>query len=311
SWTSRRKGSVSREADLLHDVNGTDLVGSASSTPMPLDGITYGAADRIRGGDGRDTLHGGAGDDLANGDAGGDSVFGDRGADVLWGGVGRTCATTDTACQIDPGTEGQWIDHLAGGKDADVLDWRPRGSYGTGAALTGRTCTTGAAPATTQKGDTADPCSWFEMTDRANDDPAVPATLADNQHHQGVDWVYGGWDRDVMQGDLSENGPHPGDRLMDWNGVYNLYSHCNSAYGGFTDVRTHSPAVQSFLQSWADGNGAGRPAGSGRAADSATPGTSAYDELGVVTTSDGKDHGTGSPFPSSPGHFDADACAGP
>ncbi|GAB3658904.1 hypothetical protein GCM10027596_15790 [Nocardioides korecus] len=311
SWTSRRKGSVTREADLAHDVNGTDLVGSATSTPMPLDGTTYGDADRIRGGDGRDSLHGGAGDDLVNGDAGGDSVFGDRGADALWGGVGRTCATTDTDCQADPGKDGEFVDHLAGGKDADVLDWRPRGSYGTGPALTGRTCTTGAAPATTQKGDTADPCSWFEMTDRANDDPAVPATLADNQHHQGVDWIYGGWDRDVMQADLSENGPHPGDRLMDWNGVYNLYSHCNAAYGGFTDVRNHSPAVQSFLQSWADGNGAGRPAGSGRAADSATPGTSAYDELALTTTGDAKDHGTGSPYPGSPGHFDADACAGP
>ena len=46
------------------------------------------------------------------------------------------------------------------------------------------------------------------MTDRADDDAADPATLANNQHHQGVDWVYGGWDRDAMQGDLSDNGPH-------------------------------------------------------------------------------------------------------
>src|SRR4029079_10748433 len=41
------------------------------------------------------------------------------------------------------------------------------------------------------------------------------------QFPQGVDWVYGGWDRDVMEGDLSDNGPHPGDRLLDWNGAYN------------------------------------------------------------------------------------------
>ena len=82
------------------------------------------------------------------------------------------------------------------------------------------------------------------MTDRSDDVATTPATLANNQHHQGVDWVYGGWDRDVMQGDLSENGPHPGDRLMDWSGVYNLYTHCNAAYGGFTDVRTPAPAVE-------------------------------------------------------------------
>ena len=83
-----------------------------------------------------------------------------------------------------------------------------------------------------------------------------------------MDWVYGGWDRDVMQGDLSENGPHTGDRLIDWSGVYNLWSHCNAAYGGFTDVRRSSaPAVEAFLQTWATGNGAGRPAGTGHAAD--------------------------------------------
>ena len=133
---------------------------------------------------------------------------------------------------------------------------------------------------------------------------------SDNQHHQGVDWVYGGWDRDVMQGDLSENGPHPGDRLMDWSGVYNLYSHCNAAYGGFNDLRSPSPAIQSFLQSWATGIGAGRP-GSPGTPDVLTAGTSAYDELAMVTTADGKGHGTGSAYPTTPGHFDdANACSG-
>ena len=66
-----------------------------------------------------------------------------------------------------------------------------------------------------------------------------------------------------MQGDLSNNGPHNGDRLIDWSGVYNLWSHCNAAYGGFTDVRVPAPAVQDFLQAWATGNGAGRPATGG------------------------------------------------
>jgi Ca2+-binding RTX toxin-like protein len=310
SYTSRRPGSVSREADLLHDVNGTDFVGGASSPAMPLDGIAFGGADRIRGGDGHDSIHAGAGADLVNGDSGGDSVFGDGGDDALWGGQGRTCAPTDADCLTDPGASGEWIDHLIGGKDDDVIDWRPRGAYGTGTALTGRTCSTGTAPVTTKKDGTTDPCSWFEMTDRANDDPASPATLADNQHHQGVDWIYGGWDRDVMQADVADNGPNAGDRLIDWSGVYNLYSHCNAAYGGFNDLRSPSPAMQSFLQVWATGNGAGRP-GSPGTPDVLTPGTSAYDELALVYTADGKGHGTGSAYPTTPGHFDdANACSG-
>ena len=311
TFVSRRDGSVSREADLLHDVNGTDFVGGASSTPMPLDGIGYGGADRIRGGAGHDSIHAGAGADLANGDSGGDSVFGGRGNDVMWGGTGRVCALTDALCQADPGTTGEFVDHLAGGRDADVIDWRPRGTYGTGEELAGRTCTTGTVPVTTKKDGTTDPCSWFEMTDRWDDDAAVPDTLANNQHHQGVDWVYGGWDRDVMQGDLSENGPNSGDRLIDWSGVYNLYSHCNAAYGGYTDVRIPNPSVEAFLLSWATGNGAGRPAGAGTPADVSTRGTSAYDELALVYNADGKAHGTGSAYPTTPGHFDdANACAG-
>jgi hypothetical protein len=311
TYVSRRSGSVSREADLLHDVNGTDFAGSASATPMPLDGITFGGADRIRGGDGHDSIHAGAGDDLVNGDAGGDSVFGDRGLDVLWGGLGRTCAPTDAACLADPGVTGEWIDHLSGGKNEDVIDWRPRGVYGTGPTLAGRTCSTSSVPVTTKKDGTTDPCAWFEMTDRADDVATTPSTFTNNQHHQGVDWIYGGWDRDVMQGDLAQNGPNAGDRLIDWSGVYNLWSHCNAAYGGFNDVRVPNPAMEDFLRAWATGNGAGRPAGTTTQADVATPGSSAYDELALVYNGDGQDHGTGSAYPTTPGHFDdANACSG-
>jgi Ca2+-binding RTX toxin-like protein len=311
SFTSRLNGSVSREVDLLHDVNGTDFVGEATSPAMPLDGITFGGVDRIRGGDGHDSIHAGAGDDLVNGDSGGDSVFGDRGDDVMWGGTGRTCNYTQAACLADKGSAGEYIDHLVGGKGADVVDWRPRGAYGTGTALTGRTCSTSTTPVTTKKDGTTDPCSWFEMTERADDGLATTAALQNNQHHQGVDWVYGGWDRDVMQGDTADNGPNPGDRLIDWNGVYNLWSHCNSAYGGFNDIRVPAPDVQDFLLKWATGNGAGRPATGGLRADVATPGTSAYDELGLVYNADASAHGIGSAYPTTPGHFDdANACAG-
>lgn len=315
TYTSRPAGSVSREADLLHDVNGVDFVGGATTVAMPLDGITYGGIDRIRGGAGNDSIHAGAGADLVNGDSGGDVVFGGRGADVMWGGFGKVCTAVEATCLADPGLKGEYVDHLFGGKDEDIIDWRPRGAYGVldQGVYKGRTCIIGTAPAATKKGGpTYDPCAWFEMTERSDDvglfgDPST----ANNQHHQGIDWIYGGWDRDVMQGDQSANGPNPGDRLIDWSGVYNLYSHCNAAYGGFNDTRIPSPSMEQFVQQWATGSGAGRPASTNPTApaDATVPGTSAYDELALVTNSDGKGHGTGSAYPTTPGHFDeAGAC---
>ena len=85
--------------------------------------------------------------------------------------------------------------------------------------------------------------------------------------------MYGGWDRDVMQGDVAQNGPNPGDRLLDWTGAYNLYTHCNSAYGGFNDVRQHSPDMQQFLQQLTYADGAGQVAAGGpMASDTLTAG---------------------------------------
>jgi hypothetical protein len=112
--------------------------------------------------------------------------------------------------------------------------------------------------------------------------------------------MYGGWDRDILQGDVADNGPNAGDRMLDWSGAYNLYTHCNAAYGGFNDVRQLSPAEQSFLQQWAASVGAGQITTN----DITTSGTSAYDELALVYTQDVKNN-TGQAYPSTPGHFDA------
>jgi Ca2+-binding RTX toxin-like protein len=313
SYTSRWAGTVSREVDLLHEVNGNAFVGSGSAAVLAHDGVSEGGNDQIRGGSGHDSLHGGAGDDLVNGDSGGDTVFGGDGADVLWGGKGCDATGPDNGPGCSPGgvfdpaargTNDRFADYLFGGKGAtsgpsvanggfgaDVLDWRPRGTY-TG-------CTDAAWPETI--GDqTSDPCVWFEMTNLTD---SGAGAADDDQHHQGIDWQYGGWDRDVLQADVAQNGPNDGDRLMDWNGAYNLYTHCNAAYGGFNDVRQHSPAMQSFLQSWAYGVGAGQTA-----ADATTSGTSAFNELALVYNSDNK-HASGKAFPSTPGHFDDVACA--
>ena len=93
--------------------------------------------------------------------------------------------------------------------------------------------------------------------------------------------------------------------------MYNLYSHCNAAYGGFNDVRIPDPAVQDFLRVGPPGTVPVDRPGRATAADVVTPGTSAYDELALVNTGDGKDHGTGSAYPTTPGHFDdANACSG-
>jgi hypothetical protein len=155
---------------------------------------------------------------------------------------------------------------------------------------------------------TVDPCDWFLMTNTYNDPPNSPSTdptHSDNQTHHGVDWMYGGWDRDIMQADMADEGPNTGDRLLDWSGAYNLYSHCNASYGGFNDVRQLSPAMLTFLQGWGYGVGLGQVK-----ADITTAGTSAYEEVAIVYQADLNDHGVGPAFPTTPGHFDApNACA--
>ncbi|MBY8874201.1 hypothetical protein K7640_20440 [Micromonospora sp. PLK6-60] len=310
TFTGFRPGGYDRRVDLLHDTDGDAWIGSSTSAPMPHAGLTAGAGDRIRGGAGADNIHGGFGDDVANGDSGGDEVFGGEGSDVLWGGKGcdpvldaanPQCLVNGVFSAAARGDHDQYVDHLFGGAGAtsgpavtavlgaDLLDFRPRGAYPGN-------CAAGAWPVDTPSG-TIDPCRWFEMTGLDND------VVADNQHHHGTDWIYGGWDRDVLQGDVTANGPNNGDRLFDWNGAYNLFTHCNAAYGGFNDIRQHSPAMQDFLTRLAWATGAGRSA-----TDVTTSGTSAFLELSYVYPRDNKDQGAGSAFPSTPGHFDQPSC---
>ncbi|MFF4808551.1 hypothetical protein ACFY03_10075 [Micromonospora chersina] len=310
TFTGFRAGGYDRRVDLLHDTDGDAWIGSATSAPMPYAGLTAGAGDLIRGGTGADNIHGGFGDDVANGDSGGDEVFGGEGSDVLWGGKGcdpvldaanPQCLVNGVFSAAARGDRDQYVDHLFGGAGAtggpavttvlgsDLLDFRPRGSYPDN-------CAAGAWPVDLAAG-TVDPCRWFEATNLDN------ATDADNQHHHGTDWIYGGWDRDVLQGDVTQNGPNNGDRLFDWNGAYNLFTHCNAAYGGFNDVRQHSPAMQDFLTRLAWANGAGRSA-----SDVTTAGTSAFLELSYVYPRDNPDQGAGAAFPSTPGHFDTPSC---
>ncbi|MFC0624645.1 calcium-binding protein [Kribbella deserti] len=311
TYVGFRRGAYDRRVDLEHDVDGDQWIGSATSAEMPHDGITTGGRDQIRGGADADNIHAGYGDDLANGDSGGDQVFGADGEDVLWGGKGcdpvLDAATPDclTNGVFDPdsrGTNDRFIDHIFGGVGesdpakqdvigSDLLDFNPRGAYPGDCAPGDWPVTTGSV--------TVDPCLWFELTNKS-DDTADPETLKNNNHHQGTDWIYGGWDRDVMQADVAQNGPNPGDRLIDWNGAFNLYTHCNAAYGGFNDVRQHSPAMKDFINLLAWGSGAGRAT-----TDVTTAGTSAYRELAFAYNPDFNTHAVGPAYPTTPGHFEA------
>jgi hypothetical protein len=314
------RGQVIRVTDLLHDVNGDAFL----TATMPHPGLNEGGVDRIRGGTDHDTIHAGFGDDLANGESGGEWLFGDDGADILWGGKGcdqslgqagnpAVCypggsfdpaphkANGETQPEvtdyINGGKGGTSAESIAGSTGSDILDWRVRGTYTPTANPPG--CSPNAWPMDLNTGGkkgtstTVDPCSWFEMSDIDDNSDA------NNQHHQGVDWIYGGWDRDILQGDVADNGPNEGDRLLDWNGTYNLYTHCNAAYGGFNDVRQHSPDWQLFLQKWVWAQGAGQ-----QQQDASTGGTSAFVELALVYPGVDNTHGSGKAYPSTPGHFD-------
>ena len=259
-----------------------DMNDDGDGAPLQSPGLTVGGNDLMRGGADHDSMHGEKGNDIMNGDGGGDYLFGDDGADVMWGGQGRECADpADATCANDRGPNDSFVDYLFGGRGlasdpvtagADLLDFRPRPNI--------------------------DPAAWFEATNTRPSDPASA-----HQHHQGIDWMYGGWDRDVMQANVADNGPNDGDKMIDWNGNFNLYTLCPASYGGYNVIRQHSPSMQSFLEQLAFALGAGRTI-----ADVSSAGTSAFAELALVRTGDSNQN-AGAPFPGTPGHFDSFSCA--
>jgi hypothetical protein len=291
-----------RRVDLQLDV--VDSVGGLrpSVENRVLLASTSPGNDTIRGGQDHDSLHGGYGDDYVNGDSGGDYVFGDRGADLLWGGRGSTTVTDEDLRQPATVPEGQfddrWVDYVFGGRGsaatttngivtggADVIDFRPRTNQPIG-----------------KKGETiTDPAAWHKnvspYTSRHADQQE---TL--RQHHHGVDWLWGGWDRDVLQANVAGQGPNDRDRLMDWSGAYNLYTHCEPDYGGYNDVRVISPLMIDIQERIAFAAGAGQSL-----ADLQQSPSSGYEEAAVVYHSDVSAN-SGKAYPATPGHFTAVAC---
>ncbi|WP_137843520.1 calcium-binding protein [Microbacterium sp. 2FI] len=269
---------------------GTSLSHDRDGSVLTLNGHDAGGADRMRGGPGHDSLHGGEGADLMNGDSGGDYVYGDDGADAMWGGRGNpTLTVPDLPSRNDPGSDGQWIDVLFGGRGlnateagADILDYQPRAGID--------------APA------------WFTLVSPYADTAPENTGAETRQHHHGTDWIYGGWDRDVLQGDVAANGPNDGDKLLDWSGAYNLYTHCNSAYGGWNDVRKPDPNNLAGLEKLAYVTGARTDFdGAPTLADVQASNGSAYREVAIVYTKDVKNN-TGKAFSGTPGHFQDFIC---
>ena len=283
-YTGLVAGQLDRRVSLQKD--GDDAPGDPSM------GEFVGGQDRMRGGPGHDSMHGAFQDDLMNGDSGGDWLFGDDGADAMWGGKGADNSSIDPADHIkaddlpdvlDParsrGKNDRFLDYMFGSHGglqtnevlaADKMDFRPRAP---GAGFEG------------------DPAEWFVMTS-TND-----ADAANNQHHQGIDWIYGGWDRDAMEGNYGKNGPDFGDRLIDWKGAFNMYTRCNASYGDDGDIYQITPMLMELLQAMAYGSGAGESL-----QEVKTRGTSAFRELGLVYPNDPGNHGKA--FPTTPGHFE-------
>lgn len=300
SYTAFADHPLDRRFDLRADGDG-----DPTNDPPVMPGLTHGGDDFMRGGMDHDSMHGAFEDDLMNGDSGGDYLFGDDGADVMWGGKGNN----DPANLTVPGRQsesGDFVDYLFGGHGANDAD-RPKGSPQAADILDFRPRPAGACPIPS----CPDPAVWFDITDTGNDpavippgvDPLTIPEIADNQHHQGIDWIYGGWDRDIMQGDVAANGPNGGDRMWDWTGTYNLWTHCNAAYGGWNDIRAQNPTMDDFLHRLAYAVGVGTSV-----ADTYVPTSSAYRELAYVFHADVKQN-NGKNFPTTPGHFDQVSCS--
>lgn len=269
-WTAWAAHPLDRRVSLTHE--------RYTGTALTLPGLTAGGSDQMRGGPGHDSMHGAFGDDYVNGDSGGDYLFGAGGADVMWGGRGKADNSAQPA-RDDMGTDREYVDILFGGfgssnreAGADILDYQPR--VGT------------------------DPDLWFTMTEDYEG-------FGLRQHHHGTDWIYGGWDRDVLQGDVAANGPNDGDKLLDWTGAYNIYTHCNAAYGGWNDVRKPDPAHIDALQKLAWSTGAGTSL-----ADVRIPTSSGGRELALVYPTTDNKANSGKAFSATPGHFEQFICTG-
>ena len=282
--------------------------------------------DVLDGGDGRDELHGELGADTIAGRAGDDTVLGDLAKVVTTVAAGPAKTLTGDAPFISrvvgtPGTlvrtvtllsgELAYDDMITGGAGDDVVHsgggadqvwgWG-RTAAGTSPDLDGLLtgCAARSAVACGDKdvlftGDGDDKVwggpdrdhvyggygkDWLDVVTTQAGDPAYDYT--------GADMLYGGYDADAMQADISRPSPNDVDKLIDAAGVFNLYLVCEGAYGGNSVMRLPSPGMTTFMTNLATAHGL-------------TGGAKAR-ELGLVTTADVSKNAN-PPYPGTPGNF--------
>ncbi len=185
------------------------------------------------------------GDDVLVGGSGADAIHAGAGTDLANGGDGD-----DVLFGAD-GADALWggadHDRIFGGAGGDFLDLKKRAG---------------------------DAALWTAVAPTSDTDN-VRATV------NGADTIYGGSGADALQADVGDTGRTPGDRLVDWTGVFNLYLVCGGAYGAGKVQNKADPATQSLLSDLALATGSVGPT-----------------ELGLVTRGE-----TSPKYPGAPGNF--------
>ena len=159
------------------------------------------------------------GADLIFGGAGFDSIHAGAGADVVNAGTGDDVVFGGDDSDALWGGTGH--DRLFGGSGDDFIDTKHRAT---------------------------DPALWTAAAP-VEDTDNLKATV------NGLDTAYGGSGHDMMQADMGDQGRTVGDRLIDWNGIYNLYLVCGGAYGAGKVQKAPDPSTQSLLTSLAAATG--------------------------------------------------------
>jgi Ca2+-binding RTX toxin-like protein len=199
---------------------------------------------------------------------GNDTMLGGDGRDSMHGGPGNDMMNGNGDVDKLFGGDGDDVvwggpgdDDLWGGYQDDNLDVRPR----VASAL-----------------HPADPPEWF--------------TYGAPDNYQGLDLIYGGWDRDALQANVAAPGPRVTDRLIDWAGGFNVFYVCTGAYGEGTITRSGSPSLEAFLQNLSAADGA---------VNTRTAGSSGFRELAYVFANE-RGQNSHPPHPDHPGHFTCD-----
>ena len=157
-----------------------------------------------------------------------DVLLGEDGRDVVHGGAGDDLSNGGAGDDVVYGGFGVDVlwgglahDRLFGGAGDDALDLKVLG---------------------------ADPALWRAV---------APVEDRDGRRTtaNGRDTVIGGRGADRLQADEGDTGKVPGDRLLDWTGVHNLYAVCDGAYGAGKIQNKYDPATADLLNELARSTG--------------------------------------------------------